>query len=93
MGPADAPAPMPSEHPLSLGLRSDWQGNPWTLYDYAVASRGFAFWLDDADPQERGIIEEICRNGRFEPGAIVMGYAKAATTCSTSPTGTTSAMW
>lgn len=70
----------PQCHPnilFSLGLRSDWQGNPWTLYDYAVASRGFAFWLDDADPQERGIIEEICRNGRFEPGAIVMGYAKS----------------
>lgn len=70
----------PQCHPnilFSLGLRSDWQGNPWTLYDYAVASRGFAFWLDDADPQERGMIEEICRNGRFEPGAIVMGYAKS----------------
>ena len=31
----------PACHPnilFSLGLRSDWMGNPWTLYDYAVAS-------------------------------------------------------
>ena len=70
----------PACHPnilFSLGLRSDWMGNPWTLYDYAVASRGFAFWLDDADPEERSIIEEICRKGDFKPGAIVMGYAKS----------------
>ena len=70
----------PQCHPnilFTLGLRSDWTGNPWTLYDYAVASRGFAFWLDDADPEERSIIEEICRKGNFKPGAIVMGYAKS----------------
>ena len=62
---------------FSLGLRSDWLGNPWTLYDYAVASKGFAFWLDDADPEERSIIEDICKNGSYKPGAIVMGYAKS----------------
>lgn len=62
---------------FSVGLRSDWLGNPWTLYDYAVASKGFAFWLDDSDLEERSIIEKICRNGDFKPGAIVMGYAKS----------------
>lgn len=62
---------------FSLGLRSDWLGNPWTLYDYAVASKGFAFWLDDADPAERSVIEAICKNGDYRPGSIVMGYAKS----------------
>lgn len=62
---------------FSLGLRSDWMGNPWVLYDYAVASKGFAFWLDDADPKEREVIEDICEAGDYKPGAIVMGYAKS----------------
>lgn len=62
---------------FSLGLRSDWTGNPWVLYDYAVASRGFTFWLDDADSLERSVIEDVCANGNFSPGSIVMGYAKS----------------
>ena len=71
---------MPACHPnvlFSVGLRSDWLGNPWVIYDYTVASKGFAFWLNDADPEERAIIEEICEAGRYAPGAVVMGYAKS----------------
>lgn len=54
---------------FSVGLREDWCGNPWVVYDYAVASKGFAFWLDDADPAERSIIEDICKNGNYKPGS------------------------
>ncbi len=62
---------------FSVGLRNDWLNSPWTLYDYAVASKGFCFWLDDSDPQESALIEDICRKGNYRPGAIVMGYAKS----------------
>ncbi len=62
---------------FSVGLRSDWEHGPWSLYDYAVASGGFAFWLDDANKDEQAIIEEICRTGGYKPGSIVMGYAKS----------------
>lgn len=62
---------------FSVGLRSDWLGNPWVLYDYTVASKGFAFWLDDAMPEERSIIEQICEAGNYPPGSVVMGYAKS----------------
>lgn len=62
---------------FSVGLRDDWRGAPWTLYDYAVASRGFAFWLDDAQKDEQQIIRDICIAGKYQPGSIVMGYAKS----------------
>jgi len=62
---------------FSLGLRNDWMGNPWTLYDYAVATKGFTFWLDDADPVYAATIDKICANGNFQPGSIVMGYAQS----------------
>ena len=62
---------------FSVGLRDDWKVAPWTLYDYAVASRGFSFWLDDAQKDEQQIIRDICRAGQYRPGAIVMGYAKS----------------
>ena len=71
---------LPRSHPsvlFSVGLRSDWVHNPWTLYDYAVASKGFAFWLDDADSTEQQIIRQICQKGKYRPGSIVMGYAKS----------------
>lgn len=62
---------------FSVGLRGDWNQAPWTLYDYAVASKGFTFWLDDAQPDEQQIIRDICVAGKYAPGAIVMGYAKS----------------
>jgi len=62
---------------FSMGLRDDWQQGPWRLYDYVVASKGFAFWLDDAQPEEQNIIKDICRAGGYKTGAIVMGYAKS----------------
>lgn len=71
---------MPKCHPnliFSVGLRSDWTHNPWVLYDYATASRGFAFWLDDADEHEQSIIEKICEAGKYQPGSAVMGYAQS----------------
>lgn len=62
---------------FSVGLRDDWRGAPWTLYDYATASGGFAFWLDDAQKDEQQIIRNICIAGKYNPGSIVMGYAKS----------------
>lgn len=62
---------------FSVGLRDDWRGAPWTLYDYATASGGFAFWLDDAQKDEQQIIRNICVAGKYRPGSIVMGYAKS----------------
>lgn len=62
---------------FSVGLRNDWHGAPWTLYDYTTASKGFAFWLDDRDEKEQQVIREICRAGAYKPGSIVMGYAKS----------------
>lgn len=62
---------------FSLGLRNDWVGNPWTLYDYAVATKGFTFWLDDANPEYAATIDKICANGHFRPGSVVMGYAQS----------------
>lgn len=62
---------------FSVGLRDDWRGAPWTLYDYTTASKGFAFWLDDAQKDEQQIIRDICVAGKYRPGSIVMGYAKS----------------
>ncbi len=62
---------------FSVGLRDDWRGAPWTLYDYVTASGGFAFWLDDRDKTEQDEIRKICSAGGYKPGAIVMGYAKS----------------
>ena len=62
---------------FSVGLRADWLGNPWVIYDYAMVTGGFAFWLDDANPEERSIIEDICKAGNYVPGSVVMGYAKS----------------
>ncbi len=62
---------------FSVGLRDDWRGAPWTLYDYATASGGFTFWLDDAQKDEQQIIRNICIAGKYNPGSIVMGYAKS----------------
>lgn len=71
---------MPTAHPtimFSVGLRSDWTHNPWILYDYVVASGGFAFWLNDSDPADQAVIEDICKAGRYKPGSTVMGYAQS----------------
>lgn len=62
---------------FSVGLRNDWRNAPWTLYDYTTVSKGFAFWLDDAEKEEQQIIRDICIAGKYQPGAIVMGYAKS----------------
>lgn len=62
---------------FSVGLREDWRTSPWTLYDYVVASKGFCFWLDETQPEDRDMIERICEEGDYLPGAVVMGYARS----------------
>ncbi len=45
------------------------------LFDYAIASKGFIFWLDFNDPAETAEIEKILTQGKYAVGASLMGYA------------------
>ncbi len=42
--------------------------------DYVVASKGFAFWLNPNDPEERAEIEKVFRAGHYGLGTSLMGY-------------------
>ena len=44
------------------------------LYDYIVASKGFAFRLDLKIPQEAAEVEKIFAAGGYKVGASLMGY-------------------
>lgn len=59
---------------FSLGLRSDWRNMPWRLYDYAVASRSFVFWLDNHKRSEKNMIQKILRTPGYAKNTVVMGY-------------------
>ena len=59
---------------FSAGLRSDYLSNPWKIYDYAVASRGFVFFLQNSVPEECDMIQKICRKMGYQPGSSTMGY-------------------
>jgi GxGYxY sequence motif in domain of unknown function N-terminal/GxGYxYP putative glycoside hydrolase C-terminal domain len=48
-------------------------GNPIT--DYAVASKGFVFWLDFDKPDELAEVEKIFRTPGYGVGTSLMGYA------------------
>ncbi|MFC5402145.1 OmpL47-type beta-barrel domain-containing protein [Cohnella soli] len=67
---------------FSAGLRttepnpeSNWTGHPWTIFDYAVASKSFAFYLDPRIPAEKDEIVKIIQTGGYSPGTPVMGYS------------------
>ncbi|MDB5106573.1 MAG: hypothetical protein JWP91_4262 [Fibrobacteres bacterium] len=45
------------------------------LFDYAVAAKGFVFWLDFDNPAETAEIEKILQAGKYAVGASLMGYA------------------
>jgi hypothetical protein len=49
------------------------RGSPIT--DYAVASKGFVFWLDFTKPGELAEIQKIFHSGRYSVGTSLMGYA------------------
>jgi len=67
----------PNCHPtlcFSGGLRSDYKDNPWRLYDYAAASKGFVFWLDETDATDQAIMRSIFDRMKYPVGSSVMGY-------------------
>ncbi len=45
------------------------------LCDYVVASKGFDFWLDAGNPDERAETEKIFRTKGYGLGTSLMGYA------------------
>ncbi len=69
---------------FSAGLRTtagpldNWTGRPWTIFDYAVASKSFVFYLDPRVPAEKAKIVEIIQAGGYAPGTSVLGYSPDA---------------
>ena len=59
---------------FSLGLRDDWEGFPWRLYDYAVATRSFTFWLDNHSTEGKNIIKRILNTEGYPKNSFVLGY-------------------
>ncbi len=59
---------------FSAGLRSDYKSNPWRIYDYATASKGFVFWLDEKKAAEKAMIGKIFTAMDYQPGSATMGY-------------------
>jgi hypothetical protein len=61
---------------FSAGLRlPDWVGYPWNIFDYAVASKSFTFYLDPRNPDEYDVLLHIIQEGGYPPGTSVLGYA------------------
>ena len=59
---------------FSLGLRDDWKSFPWRLYDYAVATRSFTFWLDNHSTEGKNIIKRILNTEGYPKNSFVLGY-------------------
>ena len=59
---------------FSAGLRSDYKNNPWRIYDYAAASKGFVFWLNESIAEEAEMIGKIFTKMNYQPGSSTMGY-------------------
>lgn len=76
---------MPSLNKKALftaGLRTtepnpndNWTGSPWLIFDYAVASKSFVFYLDPRVQSERDEIVKIVQRGGYAPGTGMFGYA------------------
>ena len=67
---------------FTAGLRTtepnpndNWTVNPWLVFDYAVASKSFVFYLDPRNQSERDEIVKIVQRGAYSPGTSVLGYA------------------
>jgi len=59
---------------FSVGLRSDYLTGPWTMFDYTVASKGFCFWLNEEDPYDRLIMDNIFDKMDYPVGSSVFGF-------------------
>lgn len=59
---------------VSAGLRDDWRNGGWRIYDYAVASQSFTFWVDDKTTTGKNIIKKILRTPGYPKNAVVLGY-------------------
>lgn len=59
---------------FSLGLRDDWKSFPWRLFDYAVATRSFTFWLDNHSTEGKNIIKRILNTEGYPKNSFVLGY-------------------
>jgi hypothetical protein len=59
---------------FSAGLRDDWRGGEWKIFDYVVATRSFCFWLDNHTTEGKRLIQRILREGNYPLNATVMGY-------------------
>lgn len=59
---------------VSAGLRDDWRGGGWRIFDYAVATRSFTFWVDDKTTTGKNIIKKILRTPGYPKNAVCMGY-------------------
>ncbi len=59
---------------FSAGLRSDYKDNPWRMYDYTVASKGFCFWLDETNGDDKAIMNSIFDKMQYPVGSSVFGF-------------------
>lgn len=60
---------------FTAGLRSDWTTEPWEVFDYAVASKSFTFYLDPTVESEKNEIVKIIQAGAYPAGTGIIGYA------------------
>jgi len=59
---------------FSAGLRSDYKDNPWRMYDYTVACKGFCFWLDETNGDDKALMNSIFDKMQYPVGASVFGF-------------------
>ncbi len=59
---------------FSVGLRDDWRNGGWAIYDYAVASRSFCFWVNDETAAGKVIIKKILNTPGYPKNSYVLGY-------------------
>lgn len=59
---------------FSAGLRSDYKDNPWRMYDYTVACKGFCFWLDETNGDDKAIMTRIFDKMQYPVGSSVFGF-------------------
>ncbi len=59
---------------FSAGLRGDYKDNPWRMYDYTVACKGFCFWLDETNGDDKAIMNNIFNKMKYPVGSSVFGF-------------------